>query len=242
MINNSHYITQVHGGNAEAYKDLYNREIIDKFILLFKRVIVISSTFYEYIKRVNIPSKEIVELDRDENFKTDISNIDKVLKEGDILILGNPNNTDGGMIEKTNLIKIINICSKKGVFLLLDEFLYEFSDMEYDSIQILKDIKFEYACVIRTAPNFFAFPKIGFDYRKTDIKNSKAYKGTESPVSINTFAALSAEFIFNDENYIKKSREVITSKRDFLMQELSKISYLKTYTSQAAFMLIKLFR
>ena len=61
MIKNSHYITQVHGGNAEAYKDLYNREIIDKFILLFKRVIVISSTFYEYIKRVNIPSKEIVE-------------------------------------------------------------------------------------------------------------------------------------------------------------------------------------
>lgn len=304
MVKNSQAVLQVHGGDVEEVKDLYDGEIIDfssninplgppdgldgylkdnfkkvkcypdinykaakkhvskylkcspdevvlgngaveiinNFILLFKRVVVLTPCFYEYIKRAKVLKKEIVELHRDENFKIDILMLDGALKEGDILILGNPNNPDGGIIEKSDLVKIINICSERGVFLLLDEAFYEFSDMDYDSIQILKDNKFEYACVIRAATKFFALPGIRLGYGWTDIRNSKVYKEIELSWSINTFAALSAEFIFNDDNYVKKSRSTMAAQRNFLLQQLSEISYLKAYTSHAAFILIKLFK
>ncbi|MDF2884579.1 MAG: aminotransferase class I/II-fold pyridoxal phosphate-dependent enzyme [Clostridiaceae bacterium] len=217
-------------------------EIINNFILQFKRVVVFTPCFYEYIKRADILSKEVVTLARDENFNIDILKLYEVLRSGDILILGNPNNPDGGVIEKNMLSQIINLCKDREAFLLLDEAFYEFSNGEYDSIEMLKNMKCKNACVIRAATKFFALPGIRLGYGCTDTENAEKFKNIELPWSINTYAASAAEFIFNDINYIKKTRELFAAERKFMLDELKKLPYLKAFQSQAAFILIKLYR
>lgn len=217
-------------------------EIINNFILLFKRVVVFTPCFYEYIKRADVLSKEVVTLARDENFNIDILKLNQILRSGDILILGNPNNPDGGVIEKNMLTQIINLCEEREAFLLLDEAFYEFSNMDYDSIEILKHMQCKNACVIRAATKFFALPGIRLGYGWTNKENAEKFKNIELPWSINTFAVSAAEFIFNDINYIKKTRELFKEERKFMLYELKKIPYLKVFQSQAAFILIKLYK
>lgn len=217
-------------------------EIINNYILLFKRVVVYTPCFYEYIKRAEVLSKEVVILDRNNDFNINVSKLNGVLRKGDMLILGNPNNPDGGMLKKSELMNIINICKEKGAFLLLDEAFYEFSDIDYDSIEILKHMQFKNACVIRAATKFFALPGIRLGYGWTDEKNAERFKNIELPWSINTYAASAAEFIFSDTNYIETSRKIIASERKYMLDELKNISYLKAYESNAAFILIKLYK
>lgn len=217
-------------------------EIINNFILLSKRVVVFTPCFYEYIKRAEVLSKEVVAIDRDNDFNIDVSKIDGIIRRGDILILGNPNNPDGGMLKKSTLMQIINLCKEKGAFLLLDEAFYEFSNIDYDSIEMLKNMKCKNVCVIRAATKFFALPGIRLGYGWTDEENAVKFKNIELPWSINIYAASAAEFIFNDADYIKRSREHITSEREFMLSEFEKIPYLKAFESQAAFILIKLYK
>jgi threonine-phosphate decarboxylase len=217
-------------------------EIINNFILLFKRVVVFTPCFYEYIKRAAVLTKEVVTIDRDDNFNVDILKMDEMIRKGDILILGNPNNPDGGMLKKNMLIQIINLCRGKEAFLLLDEAFYEFSNIDYDSIQILKDMKCKNACVIRAATKFFALPGIRLGYGWTDGGNAEKLKNIELPWSINAYAASATDFIFNDINYIKRSRELMAAERKFMIDELKKTPYLKAFESQAAFILIKLYK
>lgn len=217
-------------------------EIINNFILLSKRVVVFTPCFYEYIKRAEVLSKEVVSIDRDNDFNIDVSKIDGIIRRGDILILGNPNNPDGGMLKKSTLMQIINLCKEKDAFLLLDEAFYEFSNVDYDSIEMLKNMKCKNVCVIRAATKFFALPGIRLGYGWTDEENALKFKNIELPWSINTYAASAAEFIFNDADYIKRSREHITSEREFMLSEFKKIPYLKAFGSQAAFILIKLYK
>lgn len=217
-------------------------EIINNFIILSKRVVVFTHCFYEYIKRAQVLSKEVAVIERDKNFNLDISKLQETLRKEDILILGNPNNPDGGIIEKNKLIQIINLCMEKGAFLLLDEAFYEFTNGQYDSIEILKNMKCKNACVIRAATKFFALPGIRLGYGYTDMENAERYKNIELPWSINNYAASAAQFIFNDINYISSTRELFAAERRFMLNEFKKIPYLTAFESQAAFILIKLYK
>lgn len=217
-------------------------EIINNFIILFKRVVVFTPCFYEYIKRAQVLSKEVAVVKRDKNFNMDILKLQGTLRKGDILILGNPNNPDGGIIEKNKLIQIINLCMEREAFLLLDEAFYEFTNEQYDSIEMLKNMKCKNVCVIRAATKFFALPGIRLGYGYTDMENAERYKNIELPWSINNCAASAAQFIFNDINYINNTRELFLEERRFMLNEFKNIPYLMAFESQAAFILIKLYK
>lgn len=215
-------------------------EIINNICLMFRRVVVFVPCFTEYIKRPEVFGREVVKLPLKMNFTIDEAALEENLKEGDLLILGNPNNPTAVRIPEGTLINIYDMVERKGGFLLLDEAFFEFCPSDYDSIKLFE--KKKNIAVIRAATKFFALPGIRLGYAYVNPGFIESYREVESPWSVNSYANAAARCIFSDTGYINKTRDYISNEREYLLYELSKIDWLKTYESHTNFLLIELLK
>ena len=215
-------------------------EIINNFTIDAKRVIILTPSFSEYEKRAKVHGKEVVKIPYIKDLTIDIELLEEVIKKDDLLILGNPNNPTGLRIEKEVLMEIYKIINKKEAYLLLDEAFFEFSPKDYDSIQLFKSYGYENIGIIRAATKFFALPGIRLGYGCCSNSKAEELEKVELPWSINSLADAAGQFIFEDEDYIEKSKKYIEEERNFLMGELSKIEGLKPYPTHTNYILIHL--
>lgn len=215
-------------------------EIINNICLLFKRAVVFTPCFYEYMNRPNVLGKEVVKLSMKEGFKVDLPLLKGRLNEGELLILGNPNNPTGLRIPQEELLNIYDIVKGKKAFLLLDEAFFEFCPEDYDSIELFKDK--ENVCVLRAATKFFGVPGIRLGYAFSSRKFNEEYRRIESPWSINSYANAAGRSIFKDMDYIKNTKKLIAAEREYLLKELALIKWAKVFESHANFILIKLLK
>lgn len=211
-------------------------ELIDAFVSLFKRVVLATPCFSEYQIRAQVRGKDILKLKLNFNFNLDLEQL-KYIKEGDILVLGNPNNPTGKRIEKEKLKLIYKICQERGAYLLLDEAFYEFAD-DYDSIEMFKG-KYGVS-IIRAATKFFSLPgiRLGYAYVSKDVKES--IDNILLTWTVNSVAAFLAQSFLQDTIYIKSSKEFIKKERQFFLSELKKLERIYVYDTQSNFILIKL--
>lgn len=215
-------------------------EIINNFIIPSKRVVVMTPAFSEYEKRAQAHGKETIKVSYNGDFSIDIENIDKVLKSDDLLIIGNPNNPTGLRIEKSKLLEINNLVLERNAFLLLDEAFYEFCPSDYDTIDMFKDSDYKNIGIIRAATKFFALPGIRLGYGCTSKSKVNEISKIELPWSVNSLADIAGQFIFRDQSYIEESKKYIQLEREFLLNELSKISGIMPYNTHTNYILIKI--
>lgn len=220
-------------------------EIIDNLCATFDRIIVCPPCFSEYELRAKIRNKDLLLLPQTKDFLIDVNLLIKNIKSGDLLILANPNNPTAKRLQKELLLDIYKIVHERNAFLLLDEAFFEFCPEDYDSIDIFKKYNFENICILRAATKFFALPGIRLGYACTSKRTVNCIEYFEQPWHINSFAEAAAKIIFNDTDFIFKSKQYIFEARDTFFKELkdnSKIGKIKfePYTSDCNFILIKL--
>lgn len=215
-------------------------EIINNVCLMFKRTVVFTPCFAEYMKRPMVFGKEVLKLPLSVNFQIQTKSLYDNMREGDLLILGNPNNPTGLRIPEETLIDVYDIVEKKGGFLLLDEAFFEFCPEDYDSTKLFEGRK--NVCVIRAATKIFALPgiRLGYAFAHTDF--IKGYSEVESPWSVNSYANAASRCIFKDMEYIKRTREYLKSEREYLLGQLYKLKWVKAFESDTNFILIKLLK
>jgi threonine-phosphate decarboxylase len=213
-------------------------DILNNIVLMFERIVVFVPCFIEYILRPKLYKKEVLMLYLKDDFSLDLDLLHKHLKSSDLLILGNPNNPTGLRIDRDKLIEIASLTEKRGAFLLLDEAFFEFCE-GYDSIKELR--AFKNVCIIRAATKFFALPGIRLGYAYADKNFVDKYSNYELPWTVNIFAELAADIIFN-EDYIKKTKEYIKIQKDYMFKRLNEIKNVKPFNTDCNFMLIKLLK
>lgn len=217
-------------------------EIINNFTILAKRVLLLTPSFSEYEERAIVHGKSVERIPYKDDFTIDVELIERVIQKDDLLILGNPNNPTGLRIEKDILIETYKIVKKVGAYLLLDEAFFEFCPKDYDSTQLFKNEDYENVAIIRAATKFFSLPGIRLGYCCASSEKVKEIQKIELPWSINSLADAAGQFIFNDEEYIRESQVYIAEERKFLLEELSKINYLKVYNTHTNYILLKLLK
>ncbi len=215
-------------------------EIISNTSLMAERVVAFTPCFSEYIRRAKVFGKEVVLLSLNQNFKIDMRSLRDNLKQGDMLVLGNPNNPTGLRIPEAELKLIYEIVKERDGFLLLDEAFFEFCPEDYDSIELFKSM--DNVCVIRAATKFFALPGIRLGYGAASPAFVKKYSEIESPWSVNSYACAAANSIFRDKDYIKRTKDYLNNERKFLLNGLSNINWIRPYNSDANFILLKLLK
>lgn len=215
-------------------------EIINNFTILANRVLICIPSFSEYEKRAIINGKVVERIPYNNDFTIDIELIEKTIKEGDLLILGNPNNPTGLRIDKNDLFKICRLVKKINGYLLLDEAFFEFCPKDYDSIELFKSDNYENIAIIRAATKFFALPGIRLGYGCTSTSIAERVKDIELPWSINSLADAAGQYIFLDKEYIEESKKYIEKERNYMEQELEKIPGILPYKTHTNYILIKL--
>ncbi|GAA0730796.1 histidinol-phosphate transaminase [Clostridium malenominatum] len=201
-------------------------EIIQLSISLFKSIAIIVPSFGEYDENAEKYGLKITYIPM-RNMEYDYDAIERSLKNNDALIIGNPNNPNGGIIDKGKFKTLLDFCEREGKTVIVDEAFIEFTgNMRQSFLYELKS----YKCllIIRALTKFYGMPGIRMGYGIS--KNGKLLekmRKSQNPWNINAFAELAAKYVLKDKEYINESLKWIREERKFLVEEMNKVPHIK---------------
>lgn len=203
------------------------------------RLAIINPTFSEYRKGAEIAGLSVVDfvMDWKKDFKLDLDEIYRRKDEFDSIFICNPNNPDGSVRE---IKKLLEFAEKEGKLLIVDETFIEFADSEKDRSLVNMVEKSKNLFIIRAVTKFFGIPGIRLGYGISSNREllQKMYDEKE-PWTINSFADSASDFIFKEEEYIRKSKEYFSKERVCMINEINKIGGIKAFNSDANFILVR---
>jgi threonine-phosphate decarboxylase len=216
-------------------------EIISLAVSTLKKPCIIVPSFSEYETAAKNYSEEIVFCSLNEDFSYNYKDILDKLKDCDGLVIANPNNPNGGIIDKKAFEEVINYCEEHKKKIIIDEAFVEFINDNNQSF-IDKCTNFKCLFIIRAFTKFFAMPGVRFGYGvSSDINLIKNLSKLQVPWNINTFAEAAVKSVLKDEEYINNSQVMIDKERNYFAYKLQKFKFIdKVYESHVNFLLIKL--
>lgn len=218
-------------------------ELISSFIKTVNPIksLLLSPAYSEYEKELSKIDCQITKYySKDENnFNIDTDElIDFINADNyDLIVICNPNNPTGFTFSKDQIKKILESSNS---FVMVDETYIEFTDTNIYSSTSLVD-EHSNLFVIRGTSKFFSTPGIRLGYGL--IGNEKIKDKINSKLdlwNINIFASAMGEIMFTDKDFISNTVDIMLKERDYLNEELNKISDLKVYESQGNFILCKI--
>ncbi|MFT8314594.1 MAG: histidinol-phosphate transaminase [Clostridium sp.] len=216
-------------------------EIIDLVISNFKSILIVVPSFVEYeidAKKWGCHVEYSKLLD---NMDFDYKDIENKLTEVEAVIIGNPNNPNGNIIDKAKFETIIEICEVKNKTVIIDEAFIEFTGgIKNSFIDKIEDNKCIF--IIRAITKFFAMPGVRFGYGiSSDRELLNNIRKKQNPWNINCFAELAVKYSLKDKEYIKKSLQWIEEEKEVFVNQLKEIPCIEqTFKSFSNFVLCKL--
>lgn len=183
-------------------------------------------------KNIGIP------LDKDFDLDTDkmLAAIKKYKPK--LIFLSSPNNPTGNCFSAEKILKIIDssFITHHPSLVIVDEAYQPFSS-EKGFLPLLKDYK--NLAILRTLSKIgFASLRIGFLIADEGLINE--VNKVRLPFNLNALSQATALEAFKNKNIIKSQIKNITSERERLFEELSRINNVLPYPSEANFILLKI--
>lgn len=205
-----------------------------------KKVIIIEPAFSEYRNSLLRFNCEIISLVSQEanNFSLDINKLFTLLKDGcDMLYLANPANPTGVLIDKELVLKIANECKRYNTILVADE---AFIDFVEDNSLKAEAVLLDNLIVLRSMTKFFSLTGLRLGYMIANKEIIKRFEDIIPPWSVNTMAIAAGIESLKDIDYIKRTREWLRAEMTSLIEGLNALPFLKTYSSEANYLLVKI--
>lgn len=218
-------------------------EVISLFITsIRKRAIIPIPTFSEYAHICKINNLDVEYFPMTEDFKLNIESLVDELKakKDALLILCNPNNPTGGLIEISSLKFLLDEVSNLEISVIIDEAFIEFTK-DYPKHSALELIKFyPNLCVVRSLTKFFGIPGLRLGYGVAIEEAINRIKNYTLSWSVNILADLAGRYVLKDRTFIEDTRDLIALERKLLLKELLEIKWIHPYPTQANFILTKI--
>lgn len=204
---------------------------------------VIVPTFEEYINRYN--KKYIVKFKpSNSGFRYNATDIIKYFKDKKInnLIIINPDNPSGNYLSKKEILKLINWTKKENINLIIDESFIDFANEEKDTLcnhDILDNNL--HLIVIKSISKSHGIPGLRLGVLATGNKDLIVRLKQEIPIwNINSFAEFYMQIFDKYRQDYGLSLNKIKLERERVFKELTKILFIKVFSSQANFLLIEI--
>lgn len=234
LLNKCLTINNIILGNGAA-------EIIDLVLSKFKKVVIVIPSFCEYEKSSKKWGCSISYVVLNEDMEYDYAAILSALVDAEALIIANPNNPNGGIIDKSKFSAIIDFCEKHNKIIIIDEAFVEFAGK--GNISFLKEA-FEYKSIfiIKALTKFYGMPGIRLGYGiSSNLELVEYIESQQIPWNINCFAEVAAKYALKDKEYIERSIEFIKLEKEFLSYELEQINFIdKVFNSHGNYILCHL--
>lgn len=155
----------------------------------------------------------------------------------DVLVLTNPNNPTGYLIEEELLQRLLEYCKAENIFVLLDECFLEFvlDGEKYSQISNLS--KYTNLAILRSLTKLYAFPGLRFGYLLTENKKIiENLKKLTPSWDINTLALEAAKFSLTQD--MSQVVLKIQKEKSILLNNLKSVG-IEVFDSKANFLLCR---
>ena len=205
-----------------------------------KKVLTLAPTFSEYEEAVNSVNGKTVfyTLSEKNDFNVKEEIIECLNEDIDILVICNPNNPTGTLIEKKLMKKITQKAKEYNIFVLVDESFLDFIGPDNCMISYIKE--FNNLVIIKSLTKFFAIPGIRIGYGI--LENQKIIDKVEkiSPAwNINTIADIATKGSLKDKAYIKNTIEYVNAEKTYLYKKMQNIEGIKVFKPSVNYIFFK---
>jgi L-threonine-O-3-phosphate decarboxylase len=182
-----------------------------------------------------------INCDSAKDFKLDIEELKSAISEKTrIVFLCNPNSPTGYLYNEDDVLQFVEFAAENDVLVFLDEDYIDFVEdsKRYSMAEHVGD--YDNMFVLRSLTKFFglAGARIGFGVASPQM--IEILKRAKMPWSVNSLAMFGAVEAVKDEDFIKKSRLLLSRSKAELLKMLRTIPWLKVYPSETNFLLIKI--
>ncbi len=155
----------------------------------------------------------------------------------DVLVLTNPNNPTGYLIEEELLRRLLEYCKAENIFVLIDECFLEFvlDGEKYSQLSNLS--KYTNLAILRSLTKLYAFPGLRFGYLLTENKKIiENLKKLTPSWDINTLALEAAKFSLTQD--MSQVVLKIQKEKSILSKNLKSVG-IEVFDSKANFLLCR---
>jgi adenosylcobyric acid synthase len=201
-----------------------------------KHAVITTPSYSDYAQASRLAGLNVASspLRRDRGFALDTGELETRLQDDEIVFIGQPNNPTGTIV-KTGLLREL-AGRHPGTTFIIDEAFADFvSDME--SIIVDRPMN---VVVLRSLTKFYAIPglRLGCAIGEADlVQRAKRHL---PPWSVNTLAQAVGTMALADRDYAIRSRELVDSGRNQLINELGNIPGIELYEGKANFLLARI--
>ena len=204
-----------------------------------RAALITAPCYAGYARALMASDAEVTEYALDENrgFLLDYSFLECLDENSDMVILADPNNPNGAVIDQVLKEKIIEKCADKGIILLLDECFLPLTGMNEAKAN-------ERGCVLhlRAFTKTFAIPGIRIGYLYSDNTDALELIRLHLPEwNVSRIAertGTAAAKILSDTEYLRDSVLMIRREREYLSHELKQLG-IRVYPSDVNYLLLK---
>lgn len=221
-------------------------ELISLFIQLNhpKKALIVGPTYSEYEREVSLGGgrTHYFRLPENDNFRLCPEKLIEELSHNvDLLILCNPNNPTGSVVVREDMYTILDYCKQKDITVLVDETYIEFAENTEELTAIALTKYYNNIIILRGISKFFAAPGLRLGYAICSNHDLlKEVNQKKNPWSINSLAAIAGEIMFTDTDYMKQTKELISSERSRICKLLEESGKFQVFPTSANFLLAKI--
>lgn len=221
-------------------------ELISLFIQIThpKKALIVGPTYSEYEREVSLGGgrSHYFSLTEASEFMLDTAALTEELRQDvDLLILCNPNNPTSSVIKRSQMREILDYCKRKSITVLVDETYVEFTEDPENVTAVPLTEYYNNIIILRGISKFFAAPGLRLGYAICGNRDLlKEINQKKNPWTINSLAAIAGEIMFTDEDYIEKTRRLISTERKRVCKILENSKHYKPFYAHANFVLVKI--
>lgn len=203
-----------------------------------KRALLTAPAFSEYEKALVKTGCQVdyYKLSCENDFKVDADFLENIGSH-DIIFICNPNNPTGQVTDKALLLEIARECRDRGCILVIDECFIEF--LEQPEKYTLKNEleSFHNLIVLKAFTKIYAMAGLRLGYCMTANRGYlEKISEAGQPWAVSTVAQMAGIAALKELEYIRKTRWMIKTEREYLEGELRKAG-MKVFNSCANFIL-----
>jgi adenosylcobyric acid synthase len=206
--------------------------------LPFDRAIIPVPSYIDYAAAMQTAGREveILKLDESTAFAVDFDRLESQLRGKELVLLGQPNNPTGRTFD-AEAFSASAFRHPRTIF-VVDEAFADFI-RGYHS---LADYRLANVIVVRSLTKFYAIPGLRLGYAVASAAIAGQIRRQILPWSVSNLAQNAALAILSDEEYVRRSIDLVEQQRLRLTEELEKLPGVKVYPSSTNFLLIRLDR
>lgn len=188
-----------------------------------KKALLPVPTFVEYEESLKAVDTEIEHFYLEQDFRVKENLLDAMKEEHDFLVICNPNNPTGLLVERELLLRILDKAKNLGIYVLVDECFLEIYPGENE--YTLKEYIDQYSnlIILKSFTKMYAIPgvRLGYVLSGNEVLLTKM-KASGQAWSVSHIAQAAGVAALKETNYKEQTIALIEKENAFMKAQLSK--------------------